>query len=332
MPPSLQLLFGPILIGNLLNAVLYGVFAMQALTYYQHYRRDTKWLRYFILYLFIAETTNTIFAVGMCFEPLILKWAKPEAKIFFPKLLATDPVTTVAIATPIQIFTANRIRIISGNHIIPAVVCILALVSSGGGIWLAIKVTIVQRFEKKPELHWAAMCWLLSSAIADLLITAALGWSLAKRKTGFRSTDDTINRIIRLTIQTGLVTTVFAILDVIFFLVLPKTALNWIVDFALSKLYSNALLSSLNTRSSWSPGDNSMTFDNNNPLFGMIDTTVSARFSTVASAGQLHATVTSSLRREPPEGDDDDKFDPDISAAVSATHSPSGTLHPHTQC
>ncbi|KAF7335217.1 hypothetical protein MSAN_02355000 [Mycena sanguinolenta] len=68
------------------------------------------------------------------------------------------------------------------------------------------------------------------------------------RKTGFAATDSVIDKIIRTTIQTGLVTSIFAILDVIFFMVFPHLAINFIWDLPLSKLYSNALLSTLNAR------------------------------------------------------------------------------------
>lgn len=155
---------------------------------------------------------------------------------------------TVVISTPIQMFIAWRIRVISTRWWIPGLVVLLSLVSFGGGTWLAYTVTAVQRFARKPELHWPALTWLLASAIADVIITMALVYNLARRKTGFVQTDDTINKIIRMSIQTGFVTAIFAVLDVVCFLVLPNTTLNFVWDLALSKLYANALMSTLNAR------------------------------------------------------------------------------------
>lgn len=100
-------------------------------------------------------------------------------------------------------------------------------------------------------LHWPALTWLIASAVADITITASLCYYLARQKSGFSATDDTINKIIRLTVQTGLITTLFAILDVVCFLVLPHTTINFVWDFALSKLYTNALISTLNARAGW---------------------------------------------------------------------------------
>ncbi|KAK7034607.1 hypothetical protein VNI00_012239 [Paramarasmius palmivorus] len=239
--------------------------AVQVMVYYQAYKKDALWLRLFILYLVIAETANSALDMTMMYELLIQQWGSPDATIYLPRLLCADPILTVLISTPIQIFIAYRIRIISQLVWIPVIVCLLALVSLGGGLWTAATVKIVKVFARKPELHTPALTWLVTSAIVDVMITSSLYWSLTRRKTGFKSTDDSINRIIRLTVQTGLVTAVFALLDVICFLTVPRTTINFIWDFALSKLYTNALLSTLNARAGW----NSLAgTDDHNVLFG----------------------------------------------------------------
>ncbi|KAG6828232.1 hypothetical protein H0H92_008730 [Tricholoma furcatifolium] len=151
--------------------------------------------------------------------------------------------------------------------------------SSGGGVWLSVTVVHVRLYSKKPELHWPA---------------------LARWKTGFSGTDDAINRIIRLTIQTGFITAVFATLDVICFLALPHTTINFVWDFALSKLYTNALLSTLNARSSWGK---LVDGDGNNPLFGrevsptrsQLGTFTTPTFRAVNSATSYELHTTSAL-------------------------------------
>ncbi|KAF9459786.1 hypothetical protein BDZ94DRAFT_1238932 [Collybia nuda] len=88
------------------------------------------------------------------------------------------------------------------------------------------------------QATWLALSIGLFSIVSlggGIWLTVAVVQS--RRKTGFNRTDDTINR-------TGLVTAVFAILDV-------HTTINFVWDFALSKLYSNALISTLNARTGW---------------------------------------------------------------------------------
>ncbi|KAJ7354277.1 hypothetical protein DFH08DRAFT_854518 [Mycena albidolilacea] len=62
------------------------------------------------------------------------------------------------------------------------------------------------------------------------------------------STDSYVNKIIRLSIQTGFVTAAGALLDLILFLSVTNSTFNFMFDFPLSKLYTNALISTLNAR------------------------------------------------------------------------------------
>ncbi|RDB17466.1 hypothetical protein Hypma_001629 [Hypsizygus marmoreus] len=120
--------------------------------------------------------------------------------------------------------------------------------SLAGGIWTGVRIAVIKLFIRKPELHTPALMWFMSSCVADVLITASLVISLSKRRTGFGTTDDAISKIIRMTVQTGMLTAFFAIGDVVFFMTLPNTALNFLWDLALTKLYTNCLLSTLNAR------------------------------------------------------------------------------------
>jgi len=104
----------------------------------------------------------------------------------------------------------------------------------------------LQRFEV------IVIIWLAFAALADVAIATILVLYLKRHRTGFTQTDHVINRIIRLTVQTGLVTTVFTVTDLILFVSLP-TGLHLIFNLALSKLYSNSLMSSLNSRAAWQP-------------------------------------------------------------------------------
>lgn len=124
----------------------------------------------------------------------------------------------------------------------------LIIMIAGGGTWTTVLIVKVKVFARKPELHWPALLWFLSAVVSDVMITVVLVITLNKRKTGFTATDDVVSKIIRTTVQTGMLTALVAIGDVIFFMTLPHTALNFIWDLALTKLYANCLLSTLNAR------------------------------------------------------------------------------------
>ncbi|KDR77613.1 hypothetical protein GALMADRAFT_245760 [Galerina marginata CBS 339.88] len=224
--PNTSLLFGPLLLGVFLNTILYGACAVQSFIYYQTYKKDATWIRYFVLYLFILETLNTVLDIGLVFEPLVLNYGEPRSYTVSPTMIIADPIVTVLISTPVQFFIAWRIRIISGSAIMPVVIAFFGTCAFIGGVALTVSVSFIREWARFQQFEGAVITWLTASAAADLLITMALSWSLVKRKTGIKTTDDKVSRIIRLTVQTGLITAIFALVDVVVFLTVQHTTLS----------------------------------------------------------------------------------------------------------
>ncbi|KAF9459785.1 hypothetical protein BDZ94DRAFT_1267366 [Collybia nuda] len=248
---NIQLLFGPMLIGAFLNMILYGVVVAQMFTYYQSCKNDSLWIKNLVFYLFITETINTGLDMAVMYEPLVIKFGTDESTTFFPLMLASGPIMIIAVSTPVQLFIAWRIMKISKSNFVSGTISILAATSCAGGIWTAITISLIRRFDRKSEIRPPALLWFVTAAAADILITATLTRFLYKRKTGYAKTDSAISRIISLTLQTGFITAIAALADLVFFLVLPHTNLNFIWEFALTKLYSNSLMSTLNARAAW---------------------------------------------------------------------------------
>ncbi|KAJ7184937.1 hypothetical protein C8R46DRAFT_1343911 [Mycena filopes] len=262
--PDITLLFGPLLIGVLLNAILFGLMVLQAFIYYHRYRSDRPWFRYLVLYLVIVETANLVCDVGLIYEPLIIRYATPGALITSPILLRADGVLTVLISTPIQLFIAWRILVVTHSMILPVIISLLAIISFGGGIAVTTVVSLHPAFSSFPSFQPEVITWLVSTAACDTLLTASLVYSLWTRKTNIASTDTYINKIIRLTVQTGCITAAAALLDMLLYILLPGTTLNFMFDFPLSKLYTNSLISTLNARP-WR--EDSLRHDAPNALF-----------------------------------------------------------------
>jgi len=95
-----------------------------------------------------------------------------------------------------------------------------------------------------------AIIWLVAAILADICIATSLTLHLQKHKTGFGATDDVLDRIIRLTVQTGTTTAICAFVHLTLYLA-DKTGIHLIFGVPLSKLYTNSLMSSLNARGSW---------------------------------------------------------------------------------
>ncbi|THU98655.1 hypothetical protein K435DRAFT_752611 [Dendrothele bispora CBS 962.96] len=80
----------------------------------------------------------------------------------------------------------------------------------------------------------------------------------SKHKRGFKASNELIDRIFRSTVQTGLLTSVVACIDLFLYLAFVSTCLyisrtrHLIFNIMLCKLYSMTLMSSLNARQGWS--------------------------------------------------------------------------------
>ncbi|KAJ7121970.1 hypothetical protein C8R43DRAFT_49358 [Mycena crocata] len=221
------------------------------------------------------------------------------------------------ISTPIQFFTAWRISVITGSIVLPMLISLLSIISFGGGLLVTVFASIRNQFQEFQSFSGAVILWLVSSAVCDVLIAIVLTYSLWSRKTGFTAVDGQINRIIRLTVQTGAITAVAALADVILFLSFPATTLQFIPDFPLSKLYTICLLSTLNARSRGRSEDaeqrmpNALFKESTNPTFLQSQSTVLQSHSGLHTApssfypsrnlntvgqGSIDTLVTSSTR------------------------------------
>ncbi|KAJ7246105.1 hypothetical protein B0H12DRAFT_1126802 [Mycena haematopus] len=247
-PPSPQALLAPYYFGVMLNTFLYGILVMQTISYYQDFKKDKLWLRFFVLYLFVVETVNTGMCAATIYEPLVGEFGTASPMSRFPSLLPSQPVLEVAISVPVQFFYAWRLSVIMRNYFIPALIGMTSVTSMVGAVWTSIIVHQIKFYASKPKVNTTALIWSCAASAADLIITVSLFWTLSRRKTGIKRTDDTINTIARHAIQTGLLTVTFGALDVGLFVALPNNTLSFFFDFGLPKLYSNSLVSTLNAR------------------------------------------------------------------------------------
>ncbi|KIK62687.1 hypothetical protein GYMLUDRAFT_223246 [Collybiopsis luxurians FD-317 M1] len=247
-PATPQLVLGPYYFGVVLNTLFYGVLALQTLIYYQGYKSDRLLLRLFVFYLFAIETINSGMILATIYQPLVGQFGTDLPMTKFPTLLPGQPYLATAISVPVQLFYAWRIHVVIASNWIPALICLSSLTSMAGGFWTGIQVHRAQSYANKHMVDPPAIIWSICASASDIIICISLIASLIKRKTGMKNTDDVIDRIIRTTLQTGAVTQTFAILDNVLFLTLPNSALCFTFDFVLPKLYSNAIVSTLNAR------------------------------------------------------------------------------------
>jgi len=172
-------------------------------------------------------------------------------------LFDMDPAITGVIVTMVQSFFAWRIFVLTKSYIFPFLILATAATGAVTAIITPIKVSQDPHFTDLLKAKVPISIWLSSEVLGDILITVILVAYLSKHKTGFQRSDMLVDRIIRLTVQTGLITSVVALINLVVYLA-DTTGLHLLFNFMLCKLYSNSLMSTLNSRGIWMSGPSGM--------------------------------------------------------------------------
>ncbi|KAH0826781.1 hypothetical protein J3R83DRAFT_5196 [Lanmaoa asiatica] len=86
------------------------------------------------------------------------------------------------------------------------------------------------------------------SAAGDLLIAVLLCYMLQTSRTGFRKSHTLINKLMVFSINTGLLTSLFALASLVSIAVWPQSFIYITFYFCIGRLYCNSLLATLNAR------------------------------------------------------------------------------------
>ncbi|KAN0066480.1 hypothetical protein ACQY0O_000574 [Thecaphora frezii] len=258
--PALDLTLGCMFIGVAGNVWLYGFSLVQAYIYYAHFPNDKKFMRYFVLFLVLADSLNACFDLAFLYQYTVSNFGDLEYASVANPAFTSDPVMTGIIAFATQLFFAWRVFKLMHNKYMPALIATGAVISFCGALGTSIAVGMYPKFADFQKFQVIVIIWLVGAAVTDVIITMSLVWTLQKARTGFAATDDIITKLIRTTLQTGLLTTTFATVDIVLFLA-SSTSLHLVFNLPLAKLYVNTLLSTLNARVKMSVSNGNYTLE-----------------------------------------------------------------------
>ncbi|KAJ3574716.1 hypothetical protein NP233_g1572 [Leucocoprinus birnbaumii] len=285
---------GPMFLGTAFNVLLYGISITQTYLYLISFKTDRWFIRYFVYFLFVADTVHTVFTLVYMYDSLVknfgnVKYLQKADWIFATgsclyssldsgglTLDLADPALTVrgrcykkVKAKKLNLllghhrrdsasFLCLEVNILTQNLLLSFIILFCSIVSFFMGLATAVAISFVPSFTQFQKFRVVVIFWLGSSCLADVVITSAMVFYLRKHRTGFSQTDHQIDRIIRVTMHTGLVTALWALIDLMLYLssvshysLLPSASRHLFFNFCLSKLYTNSLMSSLNSRGGW---------------------------------------------------------------------------------
>ncbi|KAH8806546.1 hypothetical protein DL96DRAFT_624033 [Flagelloscypha sp. PMI_526] len=230
---------GAILIGFALNMYLYGLVCYQYLAYKTVKFGDVIWLRSLVGVLFVIDTYQTIvefygvwyFAVENYTTPSVLGrviWVTPLIGI-----------STTISTFVFQGFLISRLFRFTSQFWLCSFLFLAAVAAFVLGVIDCTKAWLLVDVTKFSALIPLTIAWLAIEAGIDIIVAVILSRSLWRCKTGFTRTNTVINRCVRASIQSGLVSSVFAILNFLVFVLRSDTYLYAIFHWPLGRIYSN---------------------------------------------------------------------------------------------
>ncbi|KAM5544726.1 hypothetical protein V8D89_001624 [Ganoderma adspersum] len=247
---------GALLIGTFFALMLYGLVLHQAYGYFRTYGADALWLKILVITALVLETVVSVFNMDACYDYLVTNFSNTNLERPAPysmkehdglfQLLALFP---ASVALTVQIFFARRVWTIGRKFRIVVFISVLFMVAE-----LALPLAaVILAFEAKTLADALRFSYLVSArnaaaTVTDVLLTSILVYSLHKSRTGIKRTDSMINVLIMYAVNTGLLTSIFNILCLVFGFVFPQSFTYAAVDLVSSRLYASSLLAALNSR------------------------------------------------------------------------------------
>jgi len=279
---------GQIFIGLILNVLLFGINVTQTYFYYIHSKRDQLWIKIWVVVIFVADFIQPLFCSIYLYRTLIVHFGDEATSSTANNMFAVVPTMTSLTASLVQIFFAWRIRILTNNWYYVAFVIAAAVSGGACSIVIAFVGLSHSRFVDFGAFKVVVIINFVSEMLADIMITSILVSFLHTHKSGFRQSDKMVDRIIRVTMQTGLLTLIFAILNMLLYLINVASGTYLISVFVTSKIYSSSFLSSLNSRQGWgydvSENTGNLEFD--------LGTDLGLRFANNSTADRTSVVVT----------------------------------------
>ncbi|KAF6752362.1 hypothetical protein DFP72DRAFT_451938 [Ephemerocybe angulata] len=255
MAPPYIMLTGPLFIGSLLSYFFSGVFFIQLFVYFTEFaRNDRKFFVGLVLAISVAEILHLIMTTHTAYTIIAQGFGDLSALASSPWSGSALPFLNGFVSFCVQLFFAWRVKQLGKNIYAiscAAIILLLALMQLSASLAVTIQfIRLGLDIDLVKTLNRTVIVWLSGTVACDVLMTGSIIIVLIfyKRSTTYRKSKTMIDTFIAHTIENGALTTVFAALNLVFFLVYPDNYMYICLEFMLGRLYANVLMSTLNRR------------------------------------------------------------------------------------
>ncbi|KAF7327271.1 hypothetical protein MKEN_00304600 [Mycena kentingensis (nom. inval.)] len=243
----------PLFVGTVVNFLLLGALAVQTYIYFVAFPNDLRQNKLVVTFILFVEILQTLGNAHDTVISLGSRWGDVDALDKVGWAWLSVPVLGGLLGCVGQLFFAWRIHIIGGRRVwvVPVIISAITLFQFAAGVYTGVQITAAHRFSNLSfDSMQMTVAWLAATAFSDLLIVAAMVYYLLQaRQPGFNSaTEAAVNRIIAITIETGIPCAVFALADLAIFVQTRGNTYHLGICIWLCKVYSNSILAILNSR------------------------------------------------------------------------------------
>ncbi|KAJ7348945.1 hypothetical protein DFH08DRAFT_132284 [Mycena albidolilacea] len=247
----------PVLVGTFVNWALLGSLIVQVYLYILAFPKDKLCYKLVVGFIVIAEILQTLGDTRDAIRVFGSGWGNPQVLELVGWAWFSVPIMGSTIACVGQLFFAWRISIFGKSWYIPGVIAAVTLFQFAAGIWTGVLICRSQSFTQL-QFHSlkTPVAWLAATALADLIIVAATVFYLMKHRNPdySRTTRAALSRILKVTVETGIPCSVFAIVNLCLYIVYSVDNYHLGICIFLSKVYSNSIMVIMNSRAHISHG------------------------------------------------------------------------------
>lgn len=237
---------GPMVAGMMIEQFLLGTICYHTTTYFRyHFNSDTFFCKSIVVCLVAFTASLGILDFITLYRRLVSDYGECEKFDTQDWTAWMEPSLTACIAFVAHIFYIFRCWAVIRSPVVCISLGVVALSALISGITSTIFCFSIGRVSKLEEVIIPAIIWFASSGICDLGIASVLVLYFWRRESVLRSTNTVITRLRRTSVETGLLTAVCALVNLILFASMPEKGYGMLVHYPMSHVYTLSVLYTL---------------------------------------------------------------------------------------
>lgn len=253
MPNTYDTTLGALLVATWVNTMLYTLEISQVCVYFKHHcQKDPVLVRTMVIVCLSFDSAGIIAECACVYLYTVKYWGHADYLLnqYWP--IPMYVMTTAVTSLVVQMFLIRRyFHLVRSSDGPWKSICmvILSVTSFGGACTVAIMISLHSAYESRRLLVVPVMLYLCLTAVTDWSIALSLIHKLRQMRSGFKTSAGTLKRLTYMAIQTGMATSVLALVGFSLYLAAGNTTdLGTAFSFCIGTTYSLSMLHNLNRR------------------------------------------------------------------------------------